>query len=79
MANSTFETVQRIVASAVDVDTARVTIDADLLNDLEADSLAVLELIMALETEYGFEFEEDEYAGLKTVGDIVTLIDSSQA
>jgi len=79
MANSTFETVQRIVAEAADVDSARVTIDADIVNDLEADSLAVLELIMALETEYGFEFEEDEYAGLKTVGDIVTLIDSSQA
>jgi acyl carrier protein len=79
MANSTFETVQRIVAEAADVDPARVTIDADIVNDLEADSRAVLELIMALETEYGFVFEEDEYAGLKTVGDIVTLIDSSQA
>jgi len=79
MTDSTFATVRHIVATAVDVDIAQVTIEADIFDDLNADSLAVLELIMALEEEYDFELEEEQYAGLKTVGDIVTLIDSSKS
>lgn len=73
------ETFARFVKCAVDtlsVDAAKVTRDASFADDLEADSLDVVELVMALEEEFGIEVPEEELQDVKTVGQAFDLITS---
>ncbi|MDR2715016.1 MAG: acyl carrier protein [Coriobacteriales bacterium] len=58
------------------LDEASVTPEADINEDLGADSLDAVELIMSLEEEFGIEVEPAQAENLKTVQDLVTLIDS---
>jgi len=53
-----------------------VTLEAKIIDDLGADSLAVMQLVMALEDEYDIEVPEDDVTKLKTVNDIVKYIES---
>lgn len=51
-------------------------VDSDVINDLGADSIDIVQLLMAMENEFGVTVSEDDADNLKTVGDIVSLIDS---
>ena len=67
----------RFVKCAVDtlkVDADKVTPEASFADDLEADSLDVVELVMALEEEFGIEVPEEELQDVKTVGQAFDLI-----
>lgn len=67
----------RFVKCAVDtlsVDAAKVTPDASFADDLDADSLDLVELVMSLEEEFGVEVPEEELEGIKTVGQAYELV-----
>lgn len=72
------ETIESQVRSAVievlDIDPERVTLDARFAEDLEADSLALVELVMAFEDEFNITVPEDELDAVKTVGDAVDMV-----
>jgi acyl carrier protein len=68
------EKVTAIVAEKLGVDKAEVTPDAVFIDDLGADSLDLVELIMAMEEEFGFEIADEEAEKLRTVGDVIKFI-----
>ena len=68
------EKVNTIVAEKLGVDRAEVTPDAVFIDDLGADSLDLVELIMAMEEEFGFEIAEKKKKKLRTVGDVINFI-----
>ena len=65
-----FEKVRDVIVETLGCDAEQVTPEATLAEDLGADSLASVELVMALEEATGVSIEDDALAGLKTVGDI---------
>ncbi len=64
-----------IIVEQLGVDAADVTISKSFVEDLNADSLDLTELIMTFEEKFGFEISEEEAEKLKTVGDVVTYIE----
>ena len=70
-----FDKVKKIIVDELDIDPAKVTLEANLAEDLEADSLDAVELIMQLEDEFGLEIEDDAAQSIKTVGDLVNYIE----
>jgi len=70
-----FEKVAEIVAAQLGIDAASITPESALVEDLKADSIDVVALIMDLESEYGLEVSDEELAALRTVGDIVTFLE----
>jgi acyl carrier protein len=72
---SVYERVQSIVAERLGVEPERVTPEADFIGDLDADSLDLVEVIMALEQEFDLEIKDDEAENIRTVGDAVKHIE----
>ncbi|MBM7540543.1 acyl carrier protein [Amphibacillus cookii] len=72
----TFDRVKKIVVDRLDVEEDKVTMEASFKEDLEADSLDVVELIMELEDEFDMEIADEEAEKIETVGDAVKYIDS---
>ena len=70
----TFEEMKKIVVDTLNCDEDKVTMEASLTEDLEADSLDAVELNMALEDACGVSISDEELAKLKTVGDIYNYI-----
>ena len=79
MAETTFEVVRRVLVDGLNVDESAVTEASSLRDDLGADSLDSVELIMSLEDEFGVEIEPSQTENLKTVGEIVAFVDSLKA
>jgi len=73
---TTFETVRKLVAEKLGVPEAKVTEDAAFVNDLGADSLDVVEFVMAVEEKFQITIPDDEAAKLEKVGDAVKYIDA---
>ncbi|MDD3692916.1 MAG: acyl carrier protein [Oscillospiraceae bacterium] len=71
----TFDKVKEIVLDCLKCDEGDITLNADLSEDLGADSLDAVDLIMSLEDEFDITFPEDAATKIKTVGDIVAYID----
>ena len=69
-----FEKVRDIIVETLGCDAEEVTPEASLSDDLGADSLAAVELVMALEEATGLSIAEEDAANLKTVGDILTSL-----
>lgn len=63
-----------IIVEQLGVDAADVTLKKSFVEDLNADSLDLTELIMTFEEKFGFEISEEDAEKLKTVGDVVTYI-----
>lgn len=74
-----FEKVRDIIAETLACDAALVTMEASLKDDLGADSLDSVELVMALEEAFDLTIAEEKLADFKTVGDIVTYLGTVQA
>lgn len=70
-----FEKVQEIISNELGIDKEKVTMDSRLAEDLGADSLDAVEIIMALEEEVGKEIDDSNFQEIKTVGDIVRCIE----
>lgn len=69
-----FEKIKEIVAEQFGRDADDITMDSTFIEDLGADSLDVVELIMAIEDEFDLEIDEDEAGNISTVGDVVDYI-----
>jgi acyl carrier protein len=72
-----FETVRDIIVETLGCETEQVTLEASLADDLGADSLAAVELVMALEEAAGISIDDADAAKLKTVGDIMNYLKSA--
>ena len=70
-----FDKVKEIIVEHLGVDDSTVTMDAALVEDLKADSLDTVEMVMTLEEEFSVEIEDADAEGLKTVGDVVRFIE----
>ena len=62
--------VKEVIADQLGVDPERVKIEASFIDDLGADSLDIVELVMAMEEEFGIEIPDEDAEKLKTVGDV---------
>ena len=69
-----FERVQKIIVDLLGVDASKVTMEAKFRDDLEADSLDLVELIMAFEEEFGGEISDEEAQKITTVGQAVEYL-----
>lgn len=70
------ERVKKIVVDQLQVEADKVTEDASFLDDLGADSLDIVELVMALEEEFGLEISDEDAEKIRTVGDAIGYIQS---
>jgi acyl carrier protein len=75
--STTFDKVKKIIVEQLGVDETEVTMDASITDDLGADSLDQVELVMAFETEFNIDIPDEEAEKIKTVGDAVRKIDES--
>ena len=71
-----FEKVSKIIVEQLGVDHKEVTMDASFIDNLGADSLDIVELVMAFEEEFNIEIPDDEAESISTVGDAVNYISS---
>ena len=72
-----FEKIKAILAEQFDVEEDKISEDTDLQEDLGADSLDVVDLLMSIEDEFEIEVPDDEIENLKTVGSIVNYIEAN--
>ncbi|MFC7392520.1 acyl carrier protein [Scopulibacillus cellulosilyticus] len=78
MADDILARIQKIVAERLDVDEAAVKPEASFKEDLDADSLDVVELVMELEDEFEIEISDEDAEKIATVGDVIDYIKSHQ-
>ncbi len=71
-----FEKVRDIIVETLGCEADQVTLEANLADDLDADSLASVELVMALEEATGIHIDDADVADLKTVGDIMNYLEA---
>ncbi len=74
MSDENFERFRKCAVEVLSVDAGQVTREASFADDLDADSLDLVELIMALEEEFGVTVEEEELEGITTIGGAYDLI-----
>lgn len=72
---NTFERLRKIIVEQLGVEESQVTMEASFRDDLKADSLDLVELIMAMEEEFGGEVSDEDAQKISTVGDAVRYID----
>ena len=75
-ANEVFEKVKVLFIEDLGIDESKITMDAKLEEDLEIDSLGIVEVVMAFEDEFEIEIDDEELADVKTVGQAVNLLHS---
>ena len=75
-ANEVFEKVKSLFVEDLGIDESKVTMDAKLEEDLEIDSLGIVEVVMAFEDEFEIEIDDEELADVTTVGQAVNLLHS---
>ena len=69
----------KVLVEELGLDEATITMDADLEDDLEIDSLGVVELLMALEDAFGVKIPDEEAEDIRTVGETVDLLEAKLA
>lgn len=69
-----FERIQEIIADKLSIDVEEINLDSSFIDDLNADSLDIVELIMALEDELEMEIPDEDVENFKTVGDVVNYV-----
>ena len=72
-----FEKVNSIIVDQLDVDEEKVTMAANIQDDLGADSLDIVDLVMSFEDEFDMEIPDDQVENIKTVGDVVKYIEEN--
>ena len=66
-----FERIRSLLASQLDIEEDRITMDSSFVEDFEADSLDVVDMVMSLEDEFGIEVPDEAVENFHTVGDVV--------
>ena len=77
--SETAERVKKIVVEHLGVEAEKVTEEASFIDDLGADSLDIVELVMAFEEEFGVEIPEDDAEKITTVNDAIEYIDNHKS
>ncbi|MFL2912442.1 MAG: acyl carrier protein [Opitutales bacterium] len=77
MSENNADRVKKIIISQLNVSEEQVTPEASFIDDLGADSLDQVELVMALEEEFGNDIPEDEAEKLQTVGSVISYVESN--
>lgn len=72
------EKIKSILSEQFDKEEDQITVDTSIVNDLGADSLDVVDLLMSIEDEFEVEFPDEEIENIKTVGDLVKYIEAHQ-
>ncbi len=71
-----FEKIRAILCEQLDIEEDQVTMESNIAEDLGADSLDVVDLVMSIEDEFDLEVPDDQVENIKTVGDVVNYIES---
>lgn len=74
MTDELFQKVRSIIAQQLGAEEAEITEDSHFIEDLGADSLDTVELVMALEEEFGIEISDEDAEKIQTVGDVIKYI-----
>lgn len=77
--STVFDRLQGLVAEQLGVEPDQVTTEAEFIQDLNADSLDMVELVMSLEEEFGIEISDEDVENIRTVGDAVDYINENSA
>lgn len=72
-----FEKIKKILADQLDAEESQMTMKTKIEEDLSADSLDVVELLMSIEDEFNVEIPDEEIENLKTIGDVVEYIQAN--
>ena len=72
------EAVKEILAKQLRVDVDSISEDTDIMDDLGADSISVLQLLMTIEEDYGIVIPDEKLAAFNTVGDVVAYLESQK-
>ncbi|MBQ7835263.1 MAG: acyl carrier protein, partial [Ruminiclostridium sp.] len=72
-----FEKVKSIIVDQLDVEEDKVTMNANIQDDLGADSLDIVDLVMSFEDEFDMEIPDDQVENIKTVGDVVKYVEEN--
>ena len=73
-----FEKIKNIVVDQLGVSADEVTLEASIIDDLGADSLDIVELVMAFEEEFGVEIPDEAAEKIATIGDIVNYLEANK-
>lgn len=71
-----FEKIRAILCEQLDIEEDQVTMESNIAEDLGADSLDVVDLVMSIEDEFDLEVPDDQVENIKTVGDVVNYIEN---
>lgn len=74
----TFDRVKKIIVDRLGVDESKITLEASFKEDLGADSLDVVELVMELEDEFDLEISDEDVEKITTVGEVVSYITANK-
>ena len=74
--NEVFEKVKSLFIEDLGIDESKISMESKLEEDLEIDSLGIVEVVMAFEDEFDIEIDDEELADVKTVGEAVSLLHS---
>ena len=72
-----FERIRAMLAEQLDIEEDKITMESDILEDFEADSLDVVDMVMTLQDEFGIEIPDEEIENLHTVGDVVRYVEEN--
>ncbi len=78
MSESVLEKLQKIIAEQLEIDEKDITPDSDIVDDLGADSLDIVDLVMSIEDEFGIEVPDEAVEEIKTVHDAVKYIEDHE-
>jgi len=73
-----FEKVREILCQQLDVEEDKVTMESEIIKDLGADSLDLVDLVMTLEDEFDMEVPEGDVESIKSVGDLVKYVEANK-
>ena len=72
-----FDQIKEMLAEQLDLDESKITMDSDIVEDLEADSLDVVDLVLSMEDVFEVEVPDEVIENFKTVGDVVRYIEEN--
>lgn len=71
-----FEKIKKMIVKELNADESKITLETSFVDDLGADSLDAVELVMTVENEFNISISDEEAQSIQTVGDIVKIIES---
>ncbi|MDD3428556.1 MAG: acyl carrier protein [Oscillospiraceae bacterium] len=72
-----FDRIKEILCEQLDLEEDKITMESDIIEDFEADSLDIVDLIMSIEEEFNVEVPDEDIENFKTVGDVVRYIEEN--